>query len=900
MKCLQSYFSGGLMKDLQPYLDHLSEDEKTPAMIAILKWYAEYDPKVPADNAVHFAHGSILKIKDLIAGFQALYPEYPIDLMLLDIFHSLKENDPIVWVGDSKSRKYFSKTLQLAYQLHKNHLYHLPEKIKGEYDNLDIQVIIFLLQNVPDFKNGLNSNHFYRLKSFLQDYVNAAPFRTSHLNQEQIRLYFWVLKTYPLVAKDFEKTASWVSEIARSKNYRRTSQLFPNTYPFHHISFETVVDGKAILYINSKTQLYVEPIKKCLSVFPESYDTRVHFDGPFDSAEYLIATLEAIFEKVENEILYNNFPKKLFHETKKLIINAAHQFYRDYQADFPGLKLLQLHPPGVDREENDARAGILYRCIKNNEITQLRDYLSTGLDPHTRIYHGALLDFAVDTLRCYSIQMLNGKPKFSSVNGKDSDHLKALKSQYNVIISKQHDHFYLHWMTENNICYEQQITLASDIAYLQSLKPDYFKPDGALRSSSSCSERDRLNAMIEKFFVSTLEIERRNAAQKIIATTTLLLEFGADPSHTKDGNHPGSRTVLESLVYNACSFPMDKANKLLVTELIMLLLRFDKQQSHLIVSTEYRDHFVGKTLENGRNALVLSKEIPKIIQAKITRDENKIMQLRFENSKNNVVYLKTTRLKQLFEEAGSDLMGVVDLFYKKFPHYRDLDPNKIQESLQSNSQNTQDFIDLVTNQEGQIVGFSTTQIVAPTKAKECSLHLVPLAACEEDVSKDFSRLMSIISFRRIETLQIRYQCLVLTSFLAASASSYLQISDLQSHPKYRCLQESDWIRLRDHFYKDREIIIEEGVHYIRSDLYYVNEDKKQDFPTPADINRQAFNSRYSKPGFGTLVAFYSTPRNMTKLAGIINSRLETGLSFAEIARESACLDRQPGLPSASL
>lgn len=323
---------------------------------------------------------------------------------------------------------------------------------------------------------------------------------------------------------------------------------------------------------------------------------------------------------------------------------------------------------------------------------------------------------------------------------------------------------------------------------------------------------------------------------------------------------------------------------------MLKLLHFaDRGRSHLNIPTMYQKHFLGEIIFLGQKAMA-KMDAPQLQLQSISTASSFIgTYLQITNYQQQNIFLLTMPL-----ESFSEYQQVIDLCANAFPSRKNLSKEEFEASIMRKLLPSKDIgvIDVLYNNcDGRcrIVGFNIAIIVFPKNADMPTLHYIRLAACENAVQTGFSELMSQISFQRVISLKKFSPGEVLTCYTAVSAKSYLQVAKLPHvFPKHDCIRSQDLEYFLELFFSESDIIFSPGLVQCPSRLYYHESERDKDFFKESDVNCKAYNTRYDKPGYATLVAFYASRDNLQKLAGKIKTQLagrETFFSVAEKAHE---------------
>jgi len=856
---------------LQPYIDdYLARCPDAGVGVEVastLAWYRQHMKAPTVEQVVSNTIAFLKKIRLYIAAAKQEMPGMLLDIEMLDIFECIKSNMKSRPVSDGLRVAEKMRSCLDAWQLMHD---------KREVDSLTRNFACYVTHQHPLLPplNAARRIELIRKKlaGFLAAGESGFNFIDKSFNIEIIKYCLWVANEYPKL--EAREGLKWAKVIASSDLYSRTKQLFPPSYPFHYIGFDTYTNGKATLEIWAKTR-YGSPNLQHLLVVPDSriggyLDKSIVVDFNFNTTDTLDTALKKcryFLNIIETTLLARDASRQIFHDKKWKFIDAVKCFYHDFVMNFPGLKWEQLTPPVIEvKRRTDEEAQSMYDAMNQLDIITLQKLLFNGANAKGNWWGTPMLDTASSMVNNYDISMTAGE-----LTEKCRDELfrrheltgKFKAYSFLIIIAKQLENYRLYWCTQQRLIMDAAINNAENIAFLNSLPAHYFKND-SLKSASNSAEMIRLKEILVPHLQTTLEQKRRDRATTIVQMTALLMEYGADPGWRDDPAHPGSETLLEKIMGSASdTIRKDEVSRNLLCELIRLTLRFDRKRSHLVVADAYANDFMGQLILKFQKSFSNEGKLPQQVESVEPVSTWLGDFLRFTNSRNTEIYLKTVSLTEF-----TDHEKIIALCKKTFPWQGKRSEEEFTASIKRKLRPSKEIgvIDLVYDQQGGIVAFNIAVVVLPHKQGLPVLHYVRLTSSDPTLQSDFREIIMQISCQRILFLKKYFNQEILTFMAAASAVTYSRVASLpEVYPKHNCLRPQDLQYFVDTFFDGKVDLINSGRYYYPSNLFY-HAVRPNEFADEATLYFRGYNDLIEIPGFCPILAFAATERNLEKLA----------------------------------
>jgi hypothetical protein len=238
----------------------------------------------------------------------------------------------------------------------------------------------------------------------------------------------------------------------------------------------------------------------------------------------------------------------------------------------------------------------MYKNIEELNYDALEKMLREGANPNLRQWGTSMLEQVAYLHKPkYEVKMMAGELKMNHIQEFYRDYEDKKKYPTNpdgVIITHIFNHYYIYWHVgtryqgqDKQFIANARVEAADDIQFLDSIKERYCKTDGRLQSVSNPNHINRLRELILPYLQSTLEQQRKRQVQMILKITALLMEFGADPATRRYPEHPGTKTVIETLMdYSHVPADLDALCRGLLVGMVKLMLHADRGRSSLIWS----------------------------------------------------------------------------------------------------------------------------------------------------------------------------------------------------------------------------------------------------------------------------------------------------------------------------
>lgn len=361
---------------------------------------------------------------------------------------------------------------------------------------------------------------------------------------------------------------------------------------------------------------------------------------------------------------------------------------------------------------------------------------------------------------------------------------------------------------------------------------------------------------------------------EILSIIRLLLEYGANPMYESENHTAMEGVVISSFFSRYCTLEFYAA-------MLQILTAGKGIHPHMIVSEQEKKTGMG-LIVSGVNCFL--KELSVNSCSKILNCF-KGKHLYFLTALNSCITVKTVILDSLTQKSRDFLSKnkeLYELFGRIFPGQ----PASYLTELVENNTSAIDLIYMNNQLEGMnIVNISLIQAHKPF-----ILHYIKLAVADKPL-RAFQRFMSIISFARGFSLQKKFPMMeVVSYFEAASASGYLQTSNLGIYPKISESQEFTKC-IAEHLYPNKllrlknSLLVQDNLGTADkpvAPLLFWDSPAKETQKLPIEINsdnvksffldsgklaKEGFRERYlqNKQKYSVIIGFFNNADNLKKL-----------------------------------
>lgn len=921
------------MPSISEYCDAFKKEfpnsEITPGHLMLFEWYAG---KSHSEERAFSVVWTLRKFKPFIDLAKTHHPTT--DLTLMRIYH---------YLDHSMEMEPTEHAVTLAHRMY--HWVKAWEELNNQsVDKDQLHIFCYIAIEQPE----LSTSQVLNRLEFIYREISVFIERRRLSSIDMIPLYLWaarkysflevknlvdrisiinpsdlekeILKVFPeSYLLELEEVMDWLDKVNPSDLKKKISKIFPVSYLFSNIEFEWSPNGKAKLHVSTRTYFsYPNLVDSVKEFFDKNKDKKNTLSASFDlkrgdTQESVLEKMQLYFRTLEATISTEvREERKLFENCRNKCMGAAKAYANYYRNGFPGRNYFESIWSRDEKlpEKNAKINGLTREDVRNLNDTQLQKKLAAGLDPNFYWDRDSdswpILNSIVHTSFNYDITTIPWTPT--------KDDLKILcrddivNSGPPVILACENDVYSLYWSEDReNIQGPIKIQDKKQVRVLLGCSR-LFK-ESSVNNVKYHKHMGKLLKLIGAYLDVYFEQQHKQKAQAIERRMALLIAYGADPGM----RYESGATTVEQIITNSYEYPQGDspygdmgytydhpkrpAYKKLLKNLLRLTLRSDRGRSHLeYIHSSYDDHFLGKIIIGYQQSLVNGDKIPPSLQAIECIQRHRIPRMKITNAKKASVYLESIPLDTLdqFPQAKQDIM---DLCKKTFLKDVKMSEEELKKYVEKKLEPTheQSVIDLLYNEEGKVVAFNIADIVPPKNPGESVMHFIRLAVTDKSIRDDFKKLTSIIHYQRLLYLMALYQAVVLTAFTAASALSYILVSDLMIYPKYQCMSVSDILRLYNAFFKGRDMFVENGRCYFESDLFYIAKPRVESVGNPeilpgiSDMDRNIYNELFEKNRCSTLVAFWSTPENINRLSKKINPELQD-LTFEKAAKKADFLN----------